>query len=113
MIKKALKSANLFKKHILLRYEGSPTQIRESTMTKPLVERSELLLSLIVPVLNEEENLFGFIRQVDLELSEEKNLGLEYIFVDDGSTDNTMNLLLEAMNGDKRIKIFGDSVMRW
>jgi glycosyltransferase involved in cell wall biosynthesis len=64
-----------------------------------------LLLSVVVPVLNEEESVLEFIELVTAELSREKNLNLEFVFVDDGSVDRTLGVLLGAQHSDNRIKI--------
>ena len=48
------------------------------------------LISLIVPVFNEEQSLAMFMDAIDNKLA---GLRLEIIFIDDGSTDNTLVLL--------------------
>lgn len=61
-------------------------------------------VSVIVPILNEEEN----IRPLAISLrSVLDNLNKEYelIFVDDGSTDNSFNVLSELSRGDRRFKV--------
>jgi glycosyltransferase involved in cell wall biosynthesis len=60
----------------------------------------EPLISLILPVYNEEKCLSAFFTAVDSELS---GLKLELVFVDDGSTDATFKLLSEKI--DNRIRI--------
>jgi len=60
------------------------------------------LISLIVPVFNEEQSLAMFMDAVVNKLA---GLRLEIIFIDDGSTDNTMLLLrqISAMNNHVQI----------
>ena len=60
------------------------------------------LISLIVPVFNEEQSLPMFMDTVVNKLA---GLRLEIIFIDDGSTDNTMSLLrqISAMNNHVQI----------
>jgi len=60
------------------------------------------LISLIVPVFNEEQSLPMFMDTVVNKLA---GLRLEIIFIDDGSTDNTMLLLrqISAMNNHVQI----------
>ncbi|MEX0504437.1 glycosyltransferase family 2 protein [Alphaproteobacteria bacterium LSUCC0719] len=52
-------------------------------------------ISLIIPVLNEEDTVAGFIAEVAGHLSDIRDYRFEYIFVDDGSTDNTLPRLRE------------------
>ncbi|MDQ3635074.1 MAG: glycosyltransferase family 2 protein [Acidobacteriota bacterium] len=61
-------------------------------------------LSLFLPVLNEEENL----RPMHAKISESlENLGktAEIIYVDDGSTDNSLQVLREIAAGDERVRV--------
>lgn len=62
-------------------------------------------LSLIVPVLNEAESIALFLRRVDEALGRETQLRLEILFVNDGSTDDTLALLLERQRHDSRIRV--------
>jgi glycosyltransferase involved in cell wall biosynthesis len=64
-------------------------------MTPPLRPRAENpLLSVIVPVYNEVESIGAFLGQITPELA---RIGLrhEIIFINDGSTDATLSLLLD------------------
>ena len=57
-------------------------------------------ISLIIPVLNEEDNVSGFIAEMTKRLSNVHDYHFEYIFVDDGSTDSTLKRLSElAISG--------------
>jgi glycosyltransferase involved in cell wall biosynthesis len=58
------------------------------------------LVSIIVPVLNEEEHLCQFFTSIDSQ--HYKNL--EIIFIDDGSTDETINLISKEI--EKRTNFF-------
>jgi glycosyltransferase involved in cell wall biosynthesis len=60
--------------------------------------------SLVVPVHNEEETLPELVRQLAL-LLERLDGPAEVIFVDDGSTDRSYELMLTAREADSRIKI--------
>jgi len=62
------------------------------------------LVSIIVPVYNEESTIVFFLDRIKPILEREKYL-FEFIFVNDGSTDNTVNRLCEARISDQRIKI--------
>ena len=54
------------------------------------------MISIIVPCYNEEETIEIFLKEtskIENELSKRYNESFEYIFVDDGSTDNTLEIL--------------------
>lgn len=63
------------------------------------------MLSAVVPVFNEEESLSLFYKDLSKEI---KKLGKDYeiIFVDDGSTDHSLEMLKDLAKKDKRVKIF-------
>lgn len=59
-------------------------------------------ISLIVPVMNEEEAIFPFVSAIVNEL-DDIAYGFEIIFIDDGSVDNTFANLVMASKKDCRI----------
>lgn len=61
-------------------------------------------LSLIIPVLNEEKNIGVLYKNIVDSLKKGK-IGYEIIFIDDGSTDNSYNLLAKLHKSDKRVKV--------
>lgn len=63
------------------------------------------VFSVIIPILNEEESVQELVEQIDKSFT---SLGKKYemIFVDDGSTDNTLNLLKELAKKNQNIRIF-------
>lgn len=68
------------------------TKASSNTISKTRMSFSEKFLSIIVPIYNEEgnvENLHGEI----VETIKKNELNAEIIFVDDGSTDNTLKIL--------------------
>lgn len=62
-------------------------------------------LSLIVPVLNEQESICAFVQSVDQTFADHPDITLELIFVDDGSTDSTLPLLRSLAEQDDRISV--------
>lgn len=67
-----------------------------------MTPRASGLLSVVVPVLNEEDNILELIRRLKAAL--DGGLPFEVIFVDDGSTDRTWRLLTSLHAEDPRIK---------
>lgn len=61
--------------------------------------------SLVVPVFNEEDCLIKFIQEIEDVFPNDTCEELEIIFVDDGSTDQTLALLLEHQTKNNKIKI--------
>ena len=59
-------------------------------------------LSIIVPCKNEEGNVEGIYNKITSAL---KNIKYEIIYVDDGSTDKSGEILQEYAQKDNRIKI--------
>ncbi len=53
------------------------------------MNKNNLDISIIVPVLNEQNNVLSLVQRIDVALTKAK-LGYEIIFVDDGSTDKTL-----------------------
>ncbi|UCG59196.1 MAG: glycosyltransferase family 2 protein [Phycisphaerales bacterium] len=60
-------------------------------------------LSVVVPLLNEQDNLRPLCGQITQTLTDEYNY--EVIFVDDGSTDNSFNILSDLQQADPRIRV--------
>ncbi|MGP9798545.1 glycosyltransferase family 2 protein [Halomonas sp. 86] len=61
------------------------------------------LLSLIVPVYNEEESIAPFITAIDKDL-QGLDIDLEILFIDDGSTDLTCQEIAKAAENDNRVR---------
>ena len=64
------------------------------------------LYSLLIPVYNEEENLEHLYQRLcEVWDNDEGDYKIEFIFIDDGSTDNSLNVLKAFAKNDSRIKI--------
>jgi dolichol-phosphate mannosyltransferase len=59
-------------------------------------------LSIVVPVHNEEQNIRPLLEEIGQAVT---GLQAEFIFVDDGSTDGTLNQLREAARRDHRVRV--------
>lgn len=70
-------------------------------MCAPSTERQSDLISVVVPLLNEQENLSALYEQITQSLQD--RLPYEIIFVDDGSTDNSFDILKAIHEQDNRI----------
>ena len=65
------------------------------------------LISIIVPVLNEEDNIRLLIEHVDTAVSKLiQRYDFEYVFTDNHSSDGTFDLLKEISIKDPRIRVF-------
>lgn len=62
-------------------------------------------ISFIIPCYNEAEVLTEFYRRIDLLAQELLNYNLEFLFVNDGSRDNSAEILNGLAERDKRIKV--------
>ena len=62
------------------------------------------LLSVIVPSYNESESIPLFYKEIDRVSKEMKELDFEFIFVNDGSKDSTLDVVKELSKKDKRVK---------
>lgn len=62
------------------------------------------ILSIIVPCYNEEQALPFFYQEIDKVSKELKELNFEFIFVNDGSKDKTLEVLKEYHQKDKRVR---------
>lgn len=62
------------------------------------------LLSIVVPCYNEEDTIKLFLAEAHrVELQLENQLDFEYIFINDGSKDNTLNVLKEISNYNSNV----------
>lgn len=66
---------------------------------------SKVLLSLIVPVFNEAETVGLFVTEVSRVFATTPMLELEILFVNDGSSDGTLEKLLSCQRSDRRVKV--------
>ena len=68
------------------------------------IEKNKYLLSIIVPVYNEELVIKEFIRRIGLVI-QKLNCSTEIIFVNDGSEDATLDILKEEKTTNEEIRI--------
>lgn len=61
-------------------------------------------ISIIVPCYNEEEALPIFYKEIIKISKQMRDVDFEYIFVDDGSKDNTLEVIKELGKKDKRVR---------
>lgn len=74
-------------------------------MQTPTRPNALVCLSLVVPAFNEEETVRSFIERVNQVFAQSALVEIEFVFVNDGSTDETLRILLSAQTADPRIKI--------
>ena len=61
-------------------------------------------ISVIVPCYNEEESLPIFYKEITKVIKEMGNVEFELLFINDGSKDNTSNILRSLSKKDKRVR---------
>jgi len=62
-------------------------------------------LSLVIPVYNERETIRIFVDKITQVFSVQKSLDIEFVFVNDGSSDDTLEILRAIQHDDPRLKI--------
>mgnify|MGYP001307125287 CR=1 FL=1 len=62
------------------------------------MDANQLDLSIIVPVLDEEENLIPLVEEIKSNLPE---TSYEIIFIDDGSSDNSLQIMMDLKESVK------------
>ena len=70
-----------------------------------LNEFDELRLTIVAPCYNESEVIALFYRQLVDVLDELRDLEVDILFVDDGSTDDTLQILDQIARNDDRVRI--------
>ena len=61
-------------------------------------------ISIVAPVFNEEECLLEFYRRTRA-ISDSLQLTVEWIFINDGSTDGSAEILSKILHEDPRVKV--------
>ncbi|MDW7646425.1 MAG: glycosyltransferase family 2 protein [Desulfuromonadales bacterium] len=80
--------------------------MRKPSLNKaPKAVQKETLLTVVVPAYNEQEVILEFHRRLSAALEEADVDHAEILYVNDGSRDNTLPLLLELMREDRRIEV--------
>ncbi|WP_457940170.1 glycosyltransferase family 2 protein [Mesorhizobium sp. 10J20-29] len=71
------------------------------------LENGAATIAIVVPVHNEEDAIAPFLEAVrqNTDVLAEQGLAFEFIFVNDGSTDATLERLVEAQGHDARIRV--------
>jgi dolichol-phosphate mannosyltransferase len=72
---------------------------------EPAGEVSRAMCSVVVPVYNERENIAAVHRALCEVADAEPALSWEFLFVEDGSTDDTFALLAKLSRADSRVKV--------
>ncbi|HOW58288.1 MAG TPA: glycosyltransferase [Candidatus Omnitrophota bacterium] len=63
------------------------------------------LISIVTPCYNEEGNILDLYHQVKEVINQFSNYDFEFIFIDNASQDNTVNILRELASKDKVVKV--------
>jgi len=63
------------------------------------------LITIVIPVFFNEESLFTLMERLNNVSLEMTTVDFEYVFVDDGSGDNSFQVLTQIAKNDKRVKV--------
>ena len=63
------------------------------------------LVSVVTSLLNEEDNILPFYERISSFAEHSQDLKFEFVFVNDGSTDNSMSVLRNLARNDSRVKV--------
>ena len=66
-------------------------------------------ISIVVPCYNEQESLPIFYEEITKIAKEMKEQEFEFLFVNDGSKDNTLNILKDLAKKDDRVRFISFS----
>src|SRR5689334_17323414 len=80
-------------------------QPRTDRVPKPRVESSVPLLTVLTPCFNEEGNVREVYEQVKAAVATIPNLEYEHLYIDNASTDGTVEILRELAADDPRVKV--------
>jgi len=69
-----------------------------------MMKKNKCDLSLVIPVFNEQENLDQLYKEITVSCKK-LNKSYEVIFIDDGSTDDSLNVLIRMQKRDPRIRV--------
>ena len=61
-------------------------------------------ISIVVPCFNEEESLPIYFKEMKKIEKKMDYVSFEYVFVDDGSKDNTLKILRDLANNNKNVR---------
>lgn len=81
---------------------------KENTKEK-IVKKNKEKISIIVPCYNEEDSLPIFYEEITKIAKEMKEQDFEFLFVNDGSKDNTLKILKELAKKDERVRFISFS----
>ena len=68
------------------------------------MKKSQEKISIVVPCYNEEESLPIFYKEINKVAAELKDVLFEFLFINDGSSDNTLKILRKLAKKDKRAR---------
>lgn len=84
------------------KYKSSDATVRKNHIA--IKRNTNPLITLLVPVFNEEGSIDIFLETVNKTLGEAA-LTYEFLFINDGSTDNTLSKLLGYVNSDNKVTV--------
>lgn len=77
-------------------------------MAKKNIEKKDLI-SIVIPCYNEEESLPIFYKEIKKIAKKMNNVDFEFMFINDGSKDKTLEILRDLSKEDKRVRFISFS----
>ena len=68
------------------------------------MNKKKELISIVVPCYNEEESIPIFYKEIDKRSKEKNEVNFEFLFINDGSKDKTIDILRDYSKKDKRVR---------
>ena len=69
-------------------------------------------ISIVIPVFNEQKNIINVYKNLIKALKITNTINYEIIFVEDGSVDNSLQIIKKIKNKNKKIKVFENQINR-
>jgi len=85
-------------------FSGKNDKTNDFPKKNNLNKKKAIMISVVIPLLNEDESLPELSERLEIELKKLANDNYEVIFIDDGSTDNSFEVIKDIHNKNEKFK---------